>query len=186
MTSASTAIAISRTATAISTVPRPMEDWAAAGGVAGATVWTTGAGVGAFVSSVALSALLLGAPEDNDVAALLSEVALVEVSLVEVAADDVADEPVTEPAAGPDDRPAELGVAPDGLCELSTVVVVSSADCSGAASGGRDDHPVARALVPSPVTMTAAPMTVSTARIAARVGPAGQMRRAGSTAIKPP
>jgi hypothetical protein len=37
-TSATTAIAINRTASAISTVLRPIEDCAAAGGVAGATV----------------------------------------------------------------------------------------------------------------------------------------------------
>jgi hypothetical protein len=165
-----------------------MADCAAAGGVAGATVCTTGARVGVCEFSVVLSVLLVGAFEDSAVEAVLAELALFEV-------DDggAVDEPAAEPAElavpavpavpadGPDDRPAdELGVEPDGPCELVTVVVVSTADCSGAASGERVDGAVASALVPSPTAMTAAAMAATAARVAA---PSGPMRRARSTAI---
>ena len=58
-----TTTAISRTPRAISTVPRPISDWAAAGGVAGATVEPTdGGGVTSELSEV-LAVVLLGVSE---------------------------------------------------------------------------------------------------------------------------
>src|SRR6476659_10196819 len=66
-TSATTAIAINRTASAISTVPRPIGDCAAAGGVAGATVCTIGA---EDVASELSVALLDTVDDGDDVAAL--------------------------------------------------------------------------------------------------------------------
>ncbi len=63
-TSVSTATAISSTPSAISTVPRLISDWTAAGGVAGATVAPTEVMGAAVEPSVVLGAALLGAVGD--------------------------------------------------------------------------------------------------------------------------
>jgi hypothetical protein len=180
-TSATTAIAINRTASAISTVPRPIGDCAAAGGVAGATVCT----IGAEDVASELSVALLDTVDDGDDVAALSVVWLTAVAVPDVV-DELADDAVD---GSDDDDPADdPGAEADELGELvavSGVAVAPEEDCSGAASPAWTEVPVASAVAFKTGTMAVAARTVriaNTAAATARVRASGRARPTAITA----
>jgi len=178
-TNATTTIAANRTPIAISTVPRPIGDCAAAGAVAGATVCTTAADeVASDVSA------LLDAVDDGEVEVVLSAgwlPAVAGLDVVDVGSETVVDDPMDDDTA---DEPA---VDPDALCELDAVdpvTVAAEPDCSGAASAERADGPVASAVESTNRITAVAARTVSIASAAATTAPGRAVRRTLATAIE--
>jgi len=177
ISSNTTTSAITSTNRAMATVPRPIPDCTAAGGVAGTTVCTVAAGTVTTEATVVVATAPLERTDEGVVDAAAGGDWL-------VAGDDESTAELTvEPAGGgDDDLVGEEFEEATLLCWPLDNPVVDAVDCvpDGAASAGAG---VADAVEPSPSRIAAAAMTVTSASKPAIVRSRSPFRRRRRTAI---